>query len=71
MIVITTVVDDAYRRNLLSAAQEKIIKINQENAGFPQIHSLPFIAIHCHSFVNELVRLKIIPDRDIPMGLLF
>ena len=24
-----------------------------------------------HSFVNELVRLKIIPDRDIPMGLLF
>ena len=24
-----------------------------------------------HSFVNELTRFKIIPDRDIPMGLLF
>ena len=24
-----------------------------------------------HSFVNEVVRLKIIPDRDIPTGLLF
>ena len=24
-----------------------------------------------HSFVYELVRLKILPDRDIPMGLLF
>ena len=26
-------VDDVYRRNLLSAAQEKIMKINQENSG--------------------------------------
>ena len=33
LIVITTVVDDVYRRNLLSAAQEKIMKINQENSG--------------------------------------
>lgn len=33
LIVITTVVDDFYRKSILTTAQEKIMKINQENAG--------------------------------------
>jgi len=32
LIVITTVLDDFYRKNLLKAAQQKIMKINQENS---------------------------------------
>jgi len=33
LIVITTVVDDFYRNKLLAAAQDKIVKVNQENSG--------------------------------------
>jgi len=55
LIVITTVVDDVYRRNLLSAAQEKIMKINQENSGTQlSVHIFTIQVKHLNKFIAEL-----------------
>ena len=62
---------DFLSRSLLIIEQERMLgnKVGSGRLNYSTVFLFSISKIH--SFVNELVRLKIIPDRDIPTGLLF